>query len=62
MVLTFDKKAATYENTNLKKRHNLMRPLRNAKFKRAQIRRMGYPVSKNLWRTCINPEKRNLGM
>ena len=38
-----------------------MRPLKNANFNYAEVRRLGYPVSRHLWRHCGNRSERNLG-
>jgi len=54
-------KSQNYISTNLKERHNIIRPLKNANFKRDEVKRLGFNVSNNLWRTCNNKEKRNKG-
>ena len=50
-----------YKSTNLKERHNIIRPLRKANLKRSDVKSLGFNVSKHLWRTYYNKKKRNLG-
>jgi len=59
--MTFNFKTENYDKTDLKKRHHIMRPLRNARFKYSEIRRLGFKVSRPLWRSCTNIRERNLG-
>ena len=43
------------------KKHYFIRPLRKAKFKLKEIKRLKFKVSKKLWRSCINPNERCIG-
>jgi hypothetical protein len=38
-----------------------MRPIKKASFKRCHVRRLGYPVSKHLWKGCGDARPRNKG-
>ena len=55
------RKSNNYKETNLKERHSLVRPLKNACFKLKEVKRLGFSITKKLWRTCHNTLKRNLG-
>jgi hypothetical protein len=50
-----------YVKTDYKKRHHIMRSLKKANLNFAEVRRLGYPVSRHLWRQCGNRSERNLG-
>ena len=50
-----------YKKTPLKSRHNIVRPLRKANFSRTEIRKLGFPVGKKLWKNCENANERNIG-
>jgi hypothetical protein len=39
-----------------------MRPIKNANLKFKQVKRLGYKVSKHLWKSCSNSEERNKGL
>lgn len=47
--------------TNLKERHNFVRPLRKAGLTHKEVLNLGFGVSDNLWKSCLNEEERNLG-
>jgi hypothetical protein len=38
-----------------------MRPLKKAAFRYSQVRRLGFPVSRPMWRGCLNSNERDLG-
>ncbi|CAF0947063.1 unnamed protein product [Brachionus calyciflorus] len=50
-----------YSQIDLKERHHFVRPLKDSGLKYAEVRRLGYSVSKHLWETCIDRNKRNKG-
>ncbi|CAF0844074.1 unnamed protein product [Brachionus calyciflorus] len=50
-----------YKNTDLKERHKIIRPLKNSKMKFSYLRRIGFPLSRHIWKTCFNKNKRNKG-
>ena len=44
-----------------KKRHVIIRSLRLSGLTYAEVRNMGFDVSKHLWHTCLDESERNLG-
>jgi hypothetical protein len=38
-----------------------MRPLKQAELKYPEVKRLGYKVSRHLWRNCSNINERNKG-
>lgn len=47
--------------TNLKDRHKIVRPIKKTNIKYETIKKCGYPITKRLWKTCINKNERNRG-
>jgi hypothetical protein len=45
----------------LKQRHNLIRPIKKAKFSYRHVRKLGFNVSKELWKNCNDSSIRKLG-
>jgi hypothetical protein len=50
-----------YNSTNLKMRHNIVRPIRKSGFKYSEIRRLGYPTSRKLWISSLYDRERKRG-
>ncbi len=54
-------KSSHYETVDFKKRHFLIRPIRQAGFSYKDTRNMGFKVSKKLWKTSLIEEPLHLG-
>ena len=54
-------KAPEYEKIDLKERHKFVRPLKSASVKFAEVKRLGYNISRSLWNNCFNAGPRLLG-
>ena len=50
-----------YMMTKPKERHYIARALRQASLTRDESRLFGFLISKHLWSTCLNTEKRDVG-
>ena len=50
-----------YDQTDKSARHYIIRPFRNAGLTYNEVRKLGFKVSYDLWKNCLNEEERNLG-
>ena len=50
-----------YSITKLKERHHIARALKRSGLSRLEARSFGFRISKHLWYSCWNTEKRDVG-
>ena len=54
-------KAECYKKTNCKKRFHFAGALKRSGMTFVSARRLGFPISRKLWRNCTNEQARNKG-
>ncbi len=54
-------KVGFYKKMKYRKRHYFVRPFKLAGFSHQDLRNFGFPVSKKLWRNCLNENERSKG-